>query len=113
MEGVPQSPVATCGHEGWAHTPHEERDIDLYSFPLNDRSMKLVPEKDSATSEAQMGVPLDDPEGTGQPKEEDNMPYGRVITHSSLPLTSTATAAPGGSKPPKRYSIGWGMTHHC
>uniref|UniRef100_A0A8D1I5Q9 ABC-type glutathione-S-conjugate transporter n=2 Tax=Sus scrofa TaxID=9823 RepID=A0A8D1I5Q9_PIG len=43
-----------------------------------ERSMKLVPEKDSATSEAQMGVPLDDPEGTGQPKEEDNMPYGRV-----------------------------------
>uniref|UniRef100_A0A8D1PTV4 ATP-binding cassette sub-family C member 6 n=1 Tax=Sus scrofa TaxID=9823 RepID=A0A8D1PTV4_PIG len=43
-----------------------------------ERSMKLVPKKDSATSEAQMGVPLDDPEGTGQPKEEDNMPYGRV-----------------------------------
>uniref|UniRef100_A0A8C3YGZ1 ABC-type glutathione-S-conjugate transporter n=1 Tax=Catagonus wagneri TaxID=51154 RepID=A0A8C3YGZ1_9CETA len=43
-----------------------------------ERSMKLVPEKDSATSEAQTGVPLDDPEGTGQPKGEDSMPYGRV-----------------------------------
>ncbi|XP_065748192.1 ATP-binding cassette sub-family C member 6 [Phocoena phocoena] len=43
-----------------------------------ERSMKLVPEKDSATSEAQTGVPLDDPEGAGQPKGEDSMQYGRV-----------------------------------
>ncbi|XP_057384335.1 ATP-binding cassette sub-family C member 6 isoform X1 [Balaenoptera acutorostrata] len=43
-----------------------------------ERSMKLVPEKDSATSEAQTAVPLDDPEGAGQPKGEDSMQYGRV-----------------------------------
>lgn len=70
--------------------------------------MKLVPEKDSATSEAQTGVPLDDPEGAGQPKGEDSMQYGRVTTRCSLPpSTSTATAAPGDSGPPKRYST-WG-----
>ncbi|KAB0393943.1 hypothetical protein E2I00_004387, partial [Balaenoptera physalus] len=43
-----------------------------------ERSMKLVPEKDSATSEAQTAVPLDDPEGAGQPKGENSMQYGRV-----------------------------------
>ncbi|KAJ8786687.1 hypothetical protein J1605_006176 [Eschrichtius robustus] len=43
-----------------------------------ERSMKLVPERDSATSEAQTAVPLDDPEGAGQPKGEDSMQYGRV-----------------------------------
>lgn len=67
------------------HTHPTKRDTDLSSFPLNDRSMKLVPEKDSATSEAQTGVPLDDPEGTGQPKGEDSMQYGRVTTRCSLP----------------------------
>ncbi|XP_007948778.1 ATP-binding cassette sub-family C member 6 [Orycteropus afer afer] len=43
-----------------------------------ERSIKLVPEKDSATSEAQTGVTLDDREGARWPTEEDHMPYGRV-----------------------------------
>ncbi|XP_032957049.1 multidrug resistance-associated protein 6 [Rhinolophus ferrumequinum] len=42
------------------------------------RSVKLVPEKDSTTSEARTGVPLDDPEGTGWPAGEDSVRYGRV-----------------------------------
>ena len=72
--------------------------------------MKLVPEKDSATSEAQTAVPLDDPEGAGQPKGEDSMQYGRVTNHPLFPppSTSTATAAPGDSGPTKRYSTGVG-----
>nr|XP_006212153.1 multidrug resistance-associated protein 6 isoform X1 [Vicugna pacos] len=43
-----------------------------------DRSMKFVPEKDSATSEAQTGPSLDDPEGAGRPKGKDSLQYGRV-----------------------------------
>ncbi|KAJ1067345.1 hypothetical protein K5549_010463 [Capra hircus] len=42
------------------------------------RFVKLVPEKDSAASEAQTGLPLDDPEGPGQPKGKDRTQYGRV-----------------------------------
>ena len=41
--------------------------------------MKLVPEKDSAASEAQTGLPLDDPEGPGQPKGKDGTQYGSII----------------------------------
>lgn len=37
------------------------------------RSVKLVPEKDSTTSEARTGVPLDDPEGTAWPAGEDSV----------------------------------------
>ncbi|XP_065780478.1 ATP-binding cassette sub-family C member 6 isoform X1 [Muntiacus reevesi] len=44
----------------------------------SDRFMKLVPEKDSAASEAQTGLPLDDPERPGRPKGEDRTQYGRV-----------------------------------
>ncbi|XP_070635819.1 ATP-binding cassette sub-family C member 6 isoform X1 [Bos indicus] len=44
----------------------------------SERFMKLVPEKDSAASEAQTGLPLDDPEGPGQPKGKDGTQYGRV-----------------------------------
>lgn len=55
------------GSENGYRTPHEER-CWLSSFALNDRFVKLVPEKDSAASEAQTGLPLDDPEGPGQPK---------------------------------------------
>ncbi|XP_064151704.1 ATP-binding cassette sub-family C member 6 [Loxodonta africana] len=42
-----------------------------------ERSIKLVPEKDSTTSEAQTGVTLDDLEGAGRPTG-DRVPYGRV-----------------------------------
>ncbi|KAM9583859.1 ATP-binding cassette sub-family C member 6 isoform 2-T2 [Trichechus inunguis] len=42
-----------------------------------ERSIKLVPEKDSTTWKAQTGVTLDDPEWAGQPTE-DCVPYGRV-----------------------------------
>ncbi|KAF4015618.1 hypothetical protein G4228_006964 [Cervus hanglu yarkandensis] len=55
-----------------------KRGTDLSSFALNDRFMKLVPEKDSAASEAQTGLPLDDPERPGWPKGEDRTQYGRV-----------------------------------
>ncbi|XP_037671061.1 multidrug resistance-associated protein 6 isoform X3 [Choloepus didactylus] len=41
-------------------------------------SVKLVPERDSNTSEAQTGATLDDPEGTGQPTGGDSVRYGRV-----------------------------------
>ncbi|KAM9724746.1 ATP-binding cassette sub-family C member 6 isoform 3-T4 [Dama dama] len=44
----------------------------------SERFMKLVPEKDSAASEAQTGLPLDDPERPGWPKGEDRTQYGRV-----------------------------------
>ena len=54
------------------------RGTDLSSFALNDRFMKLVPEKDSAAPEAQTGLPLDDPEGPGGPQGEDRTQYGRV-----------------------------------
>ncbi|XP_004441892.1 PREDICTED: multidrug resistance-associated protein 6 [Ceratotherium simum simum] len=43
-----------------------------------ERSMKLVPEKDITTSEAQTGVPLDDTEGAGRPTGEASVQYGRV-----------------------------------
>ncbi|XP_076997790.1 ATP-binding cassette sub-family C member 6 [Tamandua tetradactyla] len=41
-------------------------------------SIKLVPERDNTTSEAQARATLDDPEGTGQPTGGDSVPYGRV-----------------------------------
>ncbi|KAK2504236.1 hypothetical protein MC885_021604 [Smutsia gigantea] len=43
-----------------------------------ERPMTLVPEKDSATSEAQRRVLLDDPEGAGRPTGQDSVQYGRV-----------------------------------
>ncbi|XP_070340970.1 ATP-binding cassette sub-family C member 6 isoform X2 [Equus asinus] len=43
-----------------------------------ERSRKLVPEKDSTSSEAQTWVPPDTPEGTGRPTGEDSVRYGRV-----------------------------------
>ncbi|XP_047693641.1 ATP-binding cassette sub-family C member 6 isoform X2 [Prionailurus viverrinus] len=47
--------------------------------PESDRSMKLlVSEKDRATSEAQPGAPLDDPEWAGWSTGEDGIQYGRV-----------------------------------
>ncbi|XP_037363977.1 ATP-binding cassette sub-family C member 6 [Talpa occidentalis] len=41
-------------------------------------SMKLVPEKDSTTSETQTRVLLGDPKGAGQTTGEDSVQYGRV-----------------------------------
>ncbi|KAM5199046.1 ATP-binding cassette sub-family C member 6 isoform 2-T2 [Hipposideros larvatus] len=52
-----------------------------------ERSIKLVPEKESATLEAWTGAPLDDPEGTGRPAGEDSVRYGRV--KASMYLTYT------------------------
>ncbi|XP_030157445.1 multidrug resistance-associated protein 6 [Lynx canadensis] len=47
--------------------------------PESDRSMKLlVSEKDRATSEAQPGAPLDDPQWAGWSTGEDGIQYGRV-----------------------------------
>ncbi|XP_062956568.1 ATP-binding cassette sub-family C member 6 [Cynocephalus volans] len=46
--------------------------------PRPERSLKSIPEKDGIMSEAQTGVPLDDPEGAGQPTGEDRVHYGRV-----------------------------------
>ncbi|CAK7304477.1 ATP-binding cassette sub-family C member 6 [Vulpes lagopus] len=43
-----------------------------------ERSMKLVPEKDGTTSEAQTGAPLAGPEWAGQPAGEDGTQNGRV-----------------------------------
>lgn len=71
-----------------------ETDTDLSPFSLNNRSVKLVPEKNSTISEAQTGGPQDDPEGKGQPTGEDSVQYGRVTSSFSLPSTPTATAAP-------------------
>ncbi|XP_030874909.1 multidrug resistance-associated protein 6 isoform X2 [Leptonychotes weddellii] len=46
--------------------------------PKSGRSMKLVPGKDSTTSETQTGVALDDPEWAGRPTGEDSVQDGRV-----------------------------------
>ncbi|XP_025711396.1 ATP-binding cassette sub-family C member 6 isoform X2 [Callorhinus ursinus] len=46
--------------------------------PESGRSMKLVPGKDSTTSETQAGVALDDPEWAGRPAGEDSVQDGRV-----------------------------------
>nr|XP_023472034.1 multidrug resistance-associated protein 6 [Equus caballus] len=43
-----------------------------------ERSRKIVPEKDSTSSEAQTWVPPDTPEGAGRPTGEDSVRYGRV-----------------------------------
>uniref|UniRef100_A0A2K5KKF1 ATP-binding cassette sub-family C member 6 n=1 Tax=Cercocebus atys TaxID=9531 RepID=A0A2K5KKF1_CERAT len=43
-----------------------------------ERSIKSVPEKDQTTSEAQMEVPLDDPDRAGWPTGKNSMQYGRV-----------------------------------
>ena len=67
-----------------ATTHPMRRDTDSSSFALNDRFVKLVPEKDSAALEAQTGLPLDDPEGPGQPKEKDGTQYGRVTICAPL-----------------------------
>lgn len=84
------------------------RDTDLSLFALNDRFMKLVPEKDSAASEAQTGLPLDDPEGPGQPKGKDGTQYGRVTICCSPHPTPTAAAATQGSGPPSIHGTGCG-----
>ncbi|EPY85139.1 multidrug resistance-associated protein 6 [Camelus ferus] len=61
-----------------------------------DRSMKFVPEKDSATSEAQTGPSLDDPEGSGRPKGKDSLQYGRVTPAAPSPLYSHCYCYPWG-----------------
>lgn len=77
-------------------TVHPMRgDADLSSFALNDRFVKLVPEKDSAASEAQTGLPLDDPEGPGQPKGKDRTQYGRVTICAPLPPHPQPLLPPG------------------
>lgn len=106
MESVPQSPVATSGPEGWAHTP-VERDTDLSLLPLNNRCMKLTPEKGSCAPGAQTRVMLGDPERAGLPPGEDRVQYGRVTTscpHPTPTPASTATAA-------LRYSSEGGGSH--
>ena len=93
MKSVCQRSPAPSGHEGWVRTHPLDRDADLSSFPLSDRSMKLlVSEKDRATSEAQPGAPLDDPEWAGWSTGEDGIQYGRVTPSCSHSSTSTATA---------------------
>ncbi|KAK2097539.1 Multidrug resistance-associated protein 6 [Saguinus oedipus] len=42
------------------------------------RSVKSVPKKDHTTSEAQTGVPLDDPDRAAWPTGKDSVQYGRV-----------------------------------
>ncbi|XP_008067103.1 multidrug resistance-associated protein 6 [Carlito syrichta] len=46
--------------------------------PRPERSIMSVPEKDSGTSGAQTGVPLDDPEGAGWPTGKESVQHGRV-----------------------------------
>lgn len=110
-EDAHQSPAGTGGHEGRAHNPPVERDSDLSSLPLNDRSLKAVPE-DSATAEAQTGLLQDDPERAGRPAREAGAQYGRVPASRSLPSPSTAAAAPGGSELLTRGSSGGGAHLH-
>uniref|UniRef100_A0A673VHU3 ABC-type glutathione-S-conjugate transporter n=1 Tax=Suricata suricatta TaxID=37032 RepID=A0A673VHU3_SURSU len=50
-----------------------------------ERSVTLVSEKDSVTSKAQPGAPLDDPSWAGWPTGEDDVQYGRV--KASMHLT--------------------------
>ena len=63
-----------------------DRDPDVSSFPLNGRSVKLVPEKDGTTSEAQTGAPLAGPEWAGRPAGEDGTQNGRVTPAAPSPL---------------------------
>uniref|UniRef100_A0A8C5LAH4 ATP-binding cassette sub-family C member 6 n=1 Tax=Jaculus jaculus TaxID=51337 RepID=A0A8C5LAH4_JACJA len=44
----------------------------------SERSIESAPARDSTTSEAQTGPPVDDPEGAGQPAGEDSVRHGRV-----------------------------------
>lgn len=75
---------------GCTHLP--DRKTDWPSFPLSGRSMKLAPGKDGATSEAQTGAALDEPEWAGQPAAEDSMRNGRVTASCSFPSASTVMA---------------------
>lgn len=93
-----------------------KRGTDLSSFALNDRFMKLVPEKDSAASEAQTGLPLDDPERPGWPKGEDRTQYGRV-TICCFPTPHPLLLLPPRARDLPTYAAlgvgrGWGGTTH-
>lgn len=93
MERVPQSSLVSVAMKV-GHTHPMERDTNFSSFPLNNRSVKSIPE-DSTTSEAQTKVPLNDPEKAGLPTGEGSVHYGRVTTSCSLLSAFTATAALG------------------
>ncbi|XP_053413294.1 ATP-binding cassette sub-family C member 6 isoform X2 [Nycticebus coucang] len=54
-----------------------------------ERSIKSIPEKDSTSSEAQTGIPLDDPDVARKPTGEDSTQYGRVKAATHLTYLRT------------------------
>ncbi|KAK2097791.1 hypothetical protein P7K49_023242 [Saguinus oedipus] len=50
----------------------------IFTVHKNPKCVKSVPKKDHTTSEAQTGVPLDDPDRAAWPTGKDSVQYGRV-----------------------------------